>query len=119
MDGRTSYSLRSVTRDNQQNGYQRIRRALHFIFLERTIRNLGNSNLWVLTRVLALQASPSDFTLAPCRAHLPGALRIARGSTSPEYRLSAFVERGHPFPAVFGGDQAVISLDLERQAVPH
>ena len=46
------------------------------VLLEKIIRNLGNSNLWALTRVLAFQASPSSFTLAPCRAHLPGALRI-------------------------------------------
>ena len=37
---------------------------------------------------------------------------------SPKDRLSALIERQHPFPAVFGGDQAIVSLDLERQAVP-
>ena len=117
MDGRTSYSLRSVTRDNQQKGVRAYQARTPFFLREHS--QFRQQQFWVLTRVLALQASPSGFALAPCRAHLPGALRIARGSTSPEYRLSAFVERGHPFPAVFGGDQAVISLDLERQAVPH
>ena len=37
---------------------------------------------------------------------------------SPEDRLSALIERQHPFAAVFGGNQAIVSLDLERQAVP-
>ena len=45
--------------------------------------------------------------------------RLRQRLTSSKDRLPALVERQHAFAAVFGGNKAIVSFDLERQAVPH
>src|SRR5271167_4094481 len=54
------------------------------------------------------------------------ALRFIRATTfarydlpPPKHRLPPLIEREHAFPAIFGSDQAIVSLDLERQPIPH
>src|SRR5258706_16051817 len=43
---------------------------------------------------------------------------VHRCLMSSKDRLSALVERQHPFPAVFGGDQAGVGLNFQRQTRP-
>src|ERR1700686_4957578 len=38
---------------------------------------------------------------------------------STKHRLPPLIEREHAFAAIFGSDQAIVSLDLERQPIPH
>src|SRR6266567_631524 len=56
----------------------------------------------------------SYFCLAPAYCDL-----ACRDLSTPKDRLSSLVERKHAFAAVFGRDQAIIRLDLERETVPH
>jgi hypothetical protein len=45
------------------------------------------------------------------------ALSVHQSLVSSKDRFSFLVERQHPFPAVFGGDQAIVGFNLERQAI--